>query len=356
MNDAKTAPCRHFGHCGGCTLQDVEYPEQLARKEKKLAQLFERAAGFGAIPAVEIVPSAPYGYRDRFQFHRVDKALYKQLNARYKHLKTDKLVLSNAGLAARRKCDIIPIDDCPVANPLVRDALREGKIKPPLDKDRWTVYGRDKTLLAEGGKERGKIILCGKEVIVDAGLFFQSNGALLETLIKRIVALAEDVGNKERAGDFYCGVGTFAVFLQDVFPCVDLLDENPASIALARDNMARTRREGASGEARTRFWAMTDHQWAKERQRLKEPYDFLVVDPSRQGLSPMMRAWLRENKPRTLVYASCDPVALVRDAQELTACYALETLTLYDFYPQTEHMETLAVFRLKEEGGAPPSC
>jgi 23S rRNA (uracil1939-C5)-methyltransferase len=323
----------------------MDYALQLNKKEKRLNYLISNVSGIDKIPSIEVVPSEPYGYRERFQFHRVDKAKYKKNTARYKHLNTGASAVSSIGFAARRTNDIIPINDCLIASEILRCSLRAGKIKPPLDKDRWTVYGRGETLLEEGGRQRGKILLCGKELVVDAALFFQSNGALLEKLIERIISLAKNVEGKSSAGDFYCGVGTFAVFLQDIFSRIDLLEENSASLALARDNLAHTR--SVSQECKTRFWAETDNQWVKKMRHTNRVYDFLVLDPGRQGLSPSMRQWLCENRPHTLVYVSCDPTALARDTKFLTttsSCFTLESLTLYDFYPQTEHIETLAVF------------
>jgi 23S rRNA (uracil1939-C5)-methyltransferase len=326
-------------------MQNIEYEAQLKQKKEKLRALLSRVAGL-ELPDIEIVASEPYGYRDRFQFHRVDKTLGTKSTARYKPLAIERVVASSVGFAALRSNDIIPINDCLVANKLVRRALREGKIKAPLDKDRWTVYGRGETLLEEGGRARGKIMLCGKELLVDAALFFQSNGALLEKLIERIMLLAGNAEKKSRAGDFYCGVGTFAVFLQDFFPHLDLLEENTASLSLARDNLAHTSSPSAAPRGKNNFWAETDNQWVKKAQRKNEPYNFLVVDPSRQGLSASMRKWLCEHKPHILIYVSCDPTALARDTRELAASFTLESLTLYDFYPQTEHIETLAVFKI----------
>jgi 23S rRNA (uracil1939-C5)-methyltransferase len=231
-----------------------------------------------------------------------------------------------------------------VASPAIIEALKGGALVPPPEKDRFTVYGRGDLLLQEGGEGRGKIIICGKTITVDAGLFFQSNGGLLEKLIERLVSIANSAGRRESAGDFYCGVGTFAVFLQDIFPKLDLLEENPAAIKLAKENLGDNAKTNSLSGA-FRFFALTDNQWVRKIQK-NEPYDFLCVDPSRQGLSPAMRKWLIINKPALLTYISCDAPALARDLKALlSGGFSLESLTLYDFYPQTEHIETLAVLR-----------
>jgi 23S rRNA (uracil1939-C5)-methyltransferase len=75
-------------------------------------------------------------------------------------------------------------------------------------------------------------------------------------------------------------------------------------------------------------------------------YDTIVIDPPRVGVSSSMRKWLCENGPPLLLYVSCDPASLARDSHDLIneGAYVLRELTLYDFYPQTAHIESLAVF------------
>jgi 23S rRNA (uracil1939-C5)-methyltransferase len=248
------------------------------------------------------------------------------------------------------------VDDCPVACDTVREALKTKSLRPPPDKDRFSIYGRGDTLLCEGGRERGVIDILGRTLRIDAGVFFQSNGALLETLITELRALAGEtavpdtsraaatvpdtskVSGTGNAADFYCGVGTFAVFLADMFQAIDLVEENTAALALARENL---RMPTAA------FFAMSADKWVKSVSRKRPPYRFIVVDPPRAGLSKTMCGWLRANPPETLAYVSCDYRSLARNAQALTGGgLKLDALTYYDFYPQTPHIETLAVFRV----------
>ncbi|WP_411048811.1 hypothetical protein [Treponema primitia] len=72
----------------------------------------------------------------------------------------------------------------------------------------------------------------------------------------------------------------------------------------------------------------------------------MAADPPRQGLSPALRRTLAQKGPPVLAYVSCDPATLARDSGELLAGgYRLASLTGYDFYPQTAHIESLAVFK-----------
>jgi 23S rRNA (uracil1939-C5)-methyltransferase len=235
-----------------------------------------------------------------------------------------------------------------VADGGIRAALRDGLLLPPPGRDRFTVYSRGGTLVSEGRllpaanypppAARGKVSILGRELLMDAGVFFQSNAFMLEKLLPEVLSAAERGDGRLPMADLYCGVGTFAAFLGERFAArVDLIEENPAAIALAREN---TRGKD------TRLFAQTGDQWVKDGG-LKTSYGFMIADPPRQGLSPLLRKALARQGPPVLVYVSCDPATLARDCAELTdtnnGSYALERITGFDFYPQTAHIESMAV-------------
>jgi 23S rRNA (uracil1939-C5)-methyltransferase len=258
------------------------------------------------------------------QFHRVMKPKSGQ---------------SRVGLKERASEAVIPIETCPIADPGIQETLRQKTLIPPPSLDRFTVYSREETLLQEGKQQRGTVRLLGAPLIMDAGVFFQSNGQVLERLLKAVRSVAEKADKSLPVADLYCGVGTFAYFLQDLFPALDLMEENTKALNLAKQNIT---------SASARFFPTSDEHWAK--QAVKKPkehhYGFMVLDPPRQGLSPALRDFLAHAGPPLIAYVSCDPVTQARDCKDLVkAGYHLETLDLYDFYPQTAHMESLAVLR-----------
>jgi 23S rRNA (uracil1939-C5)-methyltransferase len=222
-----------------------------------------------------------------------------------------------------------------VADPGIRAALRGGTLVPPVEKDRFTVYSRGKTLLSAGGEDRGRVLLRDKELWLEAGVFFQSNGGLLEMVIGRLLELARGADTGLPLADLYAGVGTFAAFLGETFSRTDLVEENPRAQALARRNLS---------PERAAFYPLAAEDWVKNRS--PGPYGFMVLDPPRTGLSPALRDFIARDGPPLLAYVSCDPASLARDSGEIAAGgYELEELDLYDFYPQTAHIESLAVFR-----------
>jgi 23S rRNA (uracil1939-C5)-methyltransferase len=324
--------CPLYGSCGGCSLQHLSYEAQVAEKKRILRDAFVRLGAFSFLPEPEIHPSPPEEYRNRVQFHRISPdppRLSRPAPGGRRRL--------SLGFKARKTGEPIPVSDCPVADPLIRRALGEGAIPLPPDKDRFTVYARGNTLVSEGGISRGRVSVRGKELLMDAGVFFQSNGTALEALIPELREAAAAADPSFPMADIYCGVGTFAAFLGDAFPRIDLVEENQQALNLARENIPRRN---------SRFYAQKADSWVSARGRKeKTPYGFITVDPPRQGLSAPLRKWLVREGPPVLAYVSCDPATLARDSGELCrGGYGLKKLKLFDFYPQTAHIEVLAVF------------
>jgi 23S rRNA (uracil1939-C5)-methyltransferase len=199
-------------------------------------------------------------------------------------------------------------------------------------------------LISEGGTSRGKTRILDRELALDAGAFFQSNGAMLEKLVTDLREIAG--GRADRTlpiADLYCGVGTFAAFLGDLFPHVDLVEEHTTALALARENLTHLKSVD--------FFAQRSEQWA--HSGLSRRYGFICADPPRQGLDPALARRLAADGPPLLAYISCDPATLARDsALLLEGSYELAELRWYDFFPQTSHIESLALFT-KGVAGAP---
>jgi len=316
--------CTFYGKCGGCNLQHIKYNAQLEIKTSILKESILRIGGFNP-PQPEIFPCPPWEYRNRMQFHCL-----RQLAAEEDAIKF--------GLKGRRSGEIITVMECPVAERGIGELLRTGRKDIPLppEKDRFTVFSYGGLLLSEGGTEKGKISLLGKDIVLSAELFFQSNVTMLEKLISYLREIAVNAEQNAPMADLYCGVGTFAVFLGDMFKKVVLMEENKKAISLARENLRGEKAE---------FFALRDTEWVKSFPRRKDSFGFIAADPPRAGLSPALASVLAQNGPPVFAYVSCDAASLARDSKILTnGGYKMKNLALFDFYPQTAHIESLAVF------------
>ena len=313
--------CPLYGLCGGCVLQHLDYEAQIEAKTAILREAFFRIGGID-LENIRLRKAEPFEYRNRMQFHKTADS-----RPGFKGRKSDRLVL---------------IEDCPIADGGIRKALREGRILPPPGRERFAVFSSRKTFLCEGGTERGLVSVLGRELAMDVRVFFQSNIAMLEMLIEDLIASASKADRALPLADIYCGVGTFASFLggelrgNPGFSEIDLVEENKTALALARENLQAGKK--------VNYCALTDTDWSKTQKKGKT-WGFMVLDPPRKGLSLTMREFLVRNGPELAAYVSCDPATLARDSRFLLeGGYTLKELTMYDFYPQTAHIESLAVF------------
>jgi len=323
------AVCAFYGKCGGCNLQHIDYKAQIAAKVFILKDSFSRIGGIN-VPEIEVFACAPYGYRNRMQFHCLRQKAKSEHDLKF-------------GLMGRRSGEIAAVSDCPVAVQPIREILQgKGKsITLPPEKDRFSVFCKDDVFLSEGARQRGKIKLLDKEIQADAGVFFQSNCAMLEKLILELQKIAENTDHSLPMADLYSGAGTFALFLGGMYPKVILAEENKTSVSLARENL-----RGINAE----FFALRDTDWQKTLFRGAGAFGFMVVDPPRAGLAPKLVSALCERHTAALAYVSCDPSSLARDSKTLMkGGYKLKALKLFDFYPQTAHIESLAVFEMNTD-------
>jgi 23S rRNA (uracil1939-C5)-methyltransferase len=343
-----TPLCPLYGECGGCTLQHLSYNAQLEAKKAILAEATGRNSGEAnatAPPPITVIPSNPWEYRNRVSLHAIRSNRFPR-----------------CAFKAAKSGALVPVEDCPICDPGIRRVLPG--LLPPPGKDRFTLYSKDKTLLAETGTglqegkdqthssfpTRGKITVNQKEMALDASCFFQANAVALESLLAQITASLANAlpANNGRMADLYAGVGTFSLFLSELFPGgSDLLEADSKAMELAKANLTGQAAFGKTQLAdssliKYRFFAQKDQQWIKKNDI--SAYSAAVADPPRQGLGSALAAALAEKGPPVLVYVSCEPSSFARDYQKLLRRYALTELFLFDFYPQTAHIECMGTF------------
>ena len=321
-HDRVDPTCPIYGQCGGCNLQHLSYEGQLGAKASILREIFMRTAHFDP-GELSVTPSLPFAYRNRLQLHFSERGCL--------------------GYMRRSSNDIIEAPTCPIAVTALQTWIEERSGSPGTrdelkdyvaGKDRFILFGQGEKVYVEGRHNRVRVEIAGEKIGFDIKGFFQSNLYLLERLIPEVVEGLEG----EVAADLYAGVGLFAHFLAKRFRRLIMVEQNQFSLEAAREN--------APGPA-NEFHPLSVEDWCRGPGARAE-VDALVVDPPRAGLAPELRAWIAKRRPARIAYVSCDPVTLARDSAELRmAGYALEKLKLFDFYPQTGHIESLARFQLE---------
>jgi tRNA/tmRNA/rRNA uracil-C5-methylase (TrmA/RlmC/RlmD family) len=328
--DRADPACEAFGQCGGCTWQHVRYPAQVAAKAAILEDALRRIGHLALPGPIEVVPCPiEYGYRIRTRV-RVERG--------------------RVGYRQRRSHHLAPTTRCPILAPALERALVELPARARGGTgDWWLALGSDGCAHAApagrppaGARRRAparvRLSVAGHELECGAGGFHQANGPLFETVAAAVVDAA---GRGEAAIELFAGAGYLTLGLARNFGRVFAVEGSPGA---ARDLACNAERAGAR--------AIEVLSRSVERALASAPLagagihaDVVVVDPPRAGLSRATVAGVLALAAPRIVYLSCDPATLARDAAALVAGgYTLEGVRGFDLFPQTPHVEALASF------------
>jgi len=382
--------CPHFGTCGGCLFQNLDYARQLELKERFLRRtLFERSIpGLDPDGVLPVVPSPDvYHYRNKMEFAFADD--WGELV----------IGLRERGDPRRKsRGRTVGLRQCPIFSPVVEEifpvvlefakekglaahnprkgrgvlrhlVLREGKrtgdvmallvTAPDSGVDFGELAARLATSasrvkgffhIVNGRKsdivsfEETRLLsgsawieeeLGGLTFRIHPPTFFQTNTAAAEALYGKIPGLA-GLTRDSRVLGLYCGSGAIEIFLAGKAGRVTGVDSFPENIRNAKENAA------ANGIENCAFSAGTVEDFLSEPGG--EPPDVVVVDPPRPGLTPRALKNILALEVPTVVYVSCNPPAMARDLNHVMARgYRLQTVLPFDFFPHTPHLEVLAV-------------
>lgn len=322
---ARVAPrCPYFGRCGGCDFQQLEYQAQLAAKIGIVRDCLARLGKINYEPEIPIIASPqPYQYRSRAQWH-VDTRKRK------------------IGYFQRKTHDIIDVETCPILVSELNEILTE--LRETIEWESFWSGMVEIETAAAGGEvsiysteimeptEEISFTAHGEKYLHDATSFFQGNPFLIEQLIEAAVAGA----GGDFALDLYCGVGLFTLPLARKFRRVTGVEGYDKAVDFAEKNVEQARL------ANVEFHRENVGEWLRENAEKLKNLDFVLLDPPRAGTEKETIANLLKIRPRQISYISCEPSTLARDLKMLTENgYAIESITAFDLFPQTHHVETV---------------
>ncbi len=338
--------CTHFGLCGGCHYQHISYPAQLAAKTSILRDQLERIGGLH-VPLIQPAVASPqeYQYRNHVQFH-----LTRQGKLGYHKPRSDEVfAIQECHLPEPALNELWPQLDFEASLEIERIGLRlgaEDEIQiilesrdphaPDLSVEELpvsVVHLSPAGVLVLAGSSDITINLLGRHFRVSAGSFFQTNTAIAQAMVEHVLSLVT-LDQTTVALDAYCGVGLFSAFLA---PRVGRLVGIEASPSAAEDFSANL----------DEFDHVELYEAPVEAvlPALDLQPDVVLVDPPREGLDRNALDGLLRLAAPGLVYVSCDPATLGRDARRLAAGgYTLEQVTLFDQFPQTYHIESISLW------------
>jgi 23S rRNA (uracil1939-C5)-methyltransferase len=369
----RVAPgCPHYERCGGCSLQHLDTRAQVAIKQRVLE---DNLARIGRVQPETILPAIHgpawhyrqrarmsvrmvarkggvlVGFRERRTHYVVEMDSCEVLPERISALIVPlRAALSQTSLAAR-----IPQVEIAVGEGVDVLVLRVLDPLTPEDLERLRAFARTHRvdLYLQPG---GPATLQPLEPAAARPLFYrlpefdlviafhpsdftQVNHAVNQVLVRRAIALL-DPQPGEQVADMFCGLGNFTLALARRGAQVAGVDASQDLIGRAAGN---AQRNGLS--ERARFWSADLYAQAREMLQRLPRLDKMLVDPPRDGAAALVQA-LGEQAPRRLVYVSCNPATLARDAGVLVAekGYRFCAVGVVNMFPHTSHVESIALF------------
>ncbi len=291
--DRETPPCPYYAHCGGCQYQHLTYVEECRLKEAQVREAFTRVAKLPEAPVLPIIASPkPYRYRNRITVHAEGGRIgFRSVGGR----------------------ELVDIRECLLARDEVNAELTKLRASPPAE-GHFSL--RDATVPPSG--------------------FFQANHDLRETLRDLIAQALPEKGKTLLEG--YCGGGFFTEPVAARFEQVIAVDNDP-----------RTLRDALRLGLKNVDWQQGDAAIAlpeELRARPGQGADMAVLlDPPREGLPVRLAEALCLDAVSCLVYVSCDPATLARDARMLAKSYRLVSVQPIDLFPRTAQIECVSVWK-----------
>lgn len=341
--------CPHFGPqaCGGCQWQHIRYSAQLAYKADVVR---DQLARLGGQTEIVVRPTQAVGeewrYRNHVQLHGSPEGL---------------------GYVSVDGQRVEPITTCPIMHPLVAELFDELDIElenlKRLSLRAATTTGQQMVIFETTDDEPFELVvnrpvscvlmsskgmpfvlagndhllehIAGHGYRVSAGSFFQVNTAGAQALLD-VVTDYLSLRPHQTVLDLYCGVGFFSLALARQAAQVIAVESHPAAAADARFNIAAASLDNIR---------VVQDDVASFLATLDETVHAAVIDPPRSGCGQRVLSRLTALCPERLVYVACDPATLARDAKIIaSAGYCLILVQPLDLFPQTYHIESVALF------------
>ncbi|EIM21007.1 S-adenosyl-L-methionine-dependent methyltransferase [Wallemia mellicola CBS 633.66] len=369
--DDEQIKCRYFGSCSGCQYQMIPYERQLLLKQRVVEKAYERFSHLAPelIPSILPTIASPkqYNYRTKITPHF--QAAPKNAGDDYD---------AKIGFDMKGRRSTIDIEECPIATETLnvgmkparanvkatiknykRGAtllLRDSMVRPadaasatsvdipPVDLS--TIKPDERTCITDH-KQITREIVGDKLFEFTAGSFFQNNSSILVPLTQYVLeALPEKKKDPMYLVDTYCGAGLFSICLQERFDKVAGIEISEQSISYAKHNVKLNGLDDSKisfrvGRSEAIFDVVKDFPAENTS---------VIIDPPRKGCDEPFISQLKQFRPHRVVYVSCNVHTQARDVGMLCGedgPYSIESLRGFDLFPQTSHVEGVAVLKLK---------
>jgi 23S rRNA (uracil1939-C5)-methyltransferase len=364
--------CKHFGVCGGCSMQHLDARAQVAVKQRILEDALWH---IGKVKAETILPpiyGQAWGYRERARIsvrHVIKKG--KTLVGFHEKRSSYVADMQSCEILTPKIARLLPLLAELISGLSIRDKLPQIEVavgdhvdalvlrvmEPPNSADEtalrafadkheiqfWLQSGGLETIVPFHPLDALALTYSLPEFGITMPFgpseFTQVNSALNRVMISRAMRLL-DPQPGERIADFFCGLGNFTLPIARSGAHVLGIEGSAALVERAGQNAAFNGLADNAKFAVMNLFEMTESAFANLGS-----FDKLLIDPPRDGAMELVKSLGGENTPRRIVYVSCSPATLARDAAELVQRgYVLKSAGVMNMFPHTSHVESIAVF------------
>lgn len=337
--------CPYFNKCGGCDLMHINYQEQLSFKQNKVNEVINKKCSLNKV-VKDIIFGEGTNYRNKVTLKVKNKKIgfYKKdsnnlIEIDYCYLLDNKIntlikiIKENIDLT-----DITDIvirvskeDQMIVFYGLNIDEQEISKIKDYVS----SIYLYDTKYKLIYGKSKIIEKLNNLKLSISPNSFLQVN---TKTCLKMYDKIASLINDNPHLLDLYCGVGSIGLYVSNKCTSLVGVEINKNAVRDAKENKKLNK------IANITFY---DGKASEVLKRLKERFDYIIVDPPRNGLDKKTIDLIKANHPNNLIYVSCDVMTLSRDINLLQAMYEVKEITPVDMFPQTYHVECITKLHIK---------
>ena len=327
--ESRTMPeCPHFGECGGCQLQHIDYGKQLQLKREIVIKTLRETGNIVDPPVSTMIKSpSTWGYRNNARFtvrNEGDIGFTNWITHRFE-----------------------AIDNCSIVDPRINDI--KSQIKNSLTSDdsqlsvrvggntesymiQPNISNRNMPEELQTGQAYHIEKLLGFDFKVSSPSFFQVNTEQAETMVNIVRQKLAPTG-VETLVDAYAGVGVFAGLLCPYYANVIAVEESASAVEDAQHNLVGLTNISLIQEK-------TENVMGNQNFII----DHLILDPPRSGCHKSVLDSILENPPAKIAYVSCDPMTLSRDLSHLVlGGFTIKEVIPIDMFPHTSHIESITI-------------
>lgn len=309
-------PCQYAATCGGCTWQHINEQTQLKEKQHFLLRLIHNLGDQVTETNLSEMISSPQNlrYRNRIQVHVVD---------------------GQVGYFARGSNHLVAIEDCLLAEPELTKELQ--KLRQQTSKSMWPGKRRVELIKYLNGQTDQRATSEDPQMAYFAQVNRFTNELLLDYVTKSTLSLDP---TPAEVLDLYAGQGNFGLHLAEKLPSTPI-----TMVELSSLNSQTCQKTIGDRQLNHAQAVQADVLAFLSRLRRISSSSLMILDPPRPGCSPQVIQELIRLAPQTVIYVSCNPSTLERDLVRLlkSSPYKLISLQGFDMFPQTPHMEAVAI-------------